>query len=140
AERGIISPGDTLPIFKINIKNIEYSIGMQLCREIRFPEQWKFLASQGADFFLYLTNAVNSESHNLWRSMLISRAAENQRYIVGCNIAHKKQLCPSMIIDPNGDVLKEVVSEKKIVITEELDLNEMNSWYIEQTILKINGM
>jgi predicted amidohydrolase len=35
------------------------TIGVQLCREIVVPEQWRHLADAGAQVFAYLTHAAN---------------------------------------------------------------------------------
>src|SRR6185436_16209286 len=77
-ERGRLCPGDQLPTFGIPHGGGSVTAGVQLCREIRFPEQWQYLATAGAQLFVYLTNAANPrEVDGVWRSHLISRAAEN---------------------------------------------------------------
>ena len=44
---------------------------MQLCREIVFPEQWRYLAEARAQAFIYLTNAVNpAVPAGVWSSHL----------------------------------------------------------------------
>jgi predicted amidohydrolase len=108
-------------------------IGIQLCREIRFPEQWQYLSTQGAEVLVYLTNAVNPKEHlSVWRSHLISRAAENQRFVLSSNTAHVSQHCPTLIISPKGEILEEIVSEETAILRSKLHLSEISNWYLSQ--------
>lgn len=132
-ERGFFKAGDKLDLHKIVIRNREIKIGIQLCREIRFPEQWRWLAISGADMFVYLTNAINGNEIEVWRSHLISRAAENQRFLVSANNAHENQLCPTMLIAPNGKVIEEIISDNPKYIKHKVNLKEVSNWYINQS-------
>jgi omega-amidase len=132
-ERGRLRPGDHLPTFDIPRSEGKVTVGMQLCREIRFPEQWQYLASAGAQMFVYLTNAANPrEAEGVWRSHLISRAAENQRFVVAANIAHPDQHCPSMVVSPRGEVLGELPTGQRGLLRHTLDLSSTGRWYLDQ--------
>ncbi len=53
-----------------------------MCREVRYPEPWRVLATKGARVFAYVNNAIgSSQGFEVWRSHLISRAAETQRFV-----------------------------------------------------------
>lgn len=134
SERGVFTAGDTLPVFAMRFANGAVTVGVQLCREIRFPEQWRALARQGAQVFAYLTYAASPDAPpGVWRSHLISRAAENQRFIVGANTAHPDQHCPTTIISPRGEVLCEAETRQNSeIIRSELDLGELSNWYLDQ--------
>src|ERR1019366_3961180 len=98
-ERKYMSAGSELPVFPMYFEQGHIIAGIQLCREIRYPEQWRYLAMQGIDVFIYLTNAINPVvPPTVWRSHLVSRAAENQRFLLSANVAHPLQHCPTMII------------------------------------------
>ncbi|MEU4625326.1 carbon-nitrogen hydrolase family protein [Actinoplanes sp. NPDC023801] len=128
-ERDRLRPGDHLPTFDIN----GVTAAVQLCREIRFPEQWQHLAASGARFFAYLTNAANPrEPAGVWRSHLISRAAENQRFVLAANIPHPDQHCPSLIVSPRGEVLAELPMGRPGTLRHTIDLTETSDWYLEQ--------
>lgn len=133
-ERGVFIAGDTLPVFPMRFADGTVTVGIQLCREIRFPEQWRALARQGAQVFAYLTYAASSDAPpGVWRSHLISRAAENQRFVVGANTAHADQHCPTTIISPRGEVLCEAETRENIeIIRSALDLAEVADWYLDQ--------
>ncbi len=132
-ERGSMSAGSELPVFPMRFEQGQITVGIQLCREIRFPEQWRYLAMQGAELFLYLTNAANPKERTyIWRSHLISRATENQRFLVGANVAHARQHCPTLIIAPNGEVLDEVEPGSTALLRRTLDLSKNANWYLDQ--------
>jgi predicted amidohydrolase len=132
-ERGLLHPGDHLPTVDIPHPDGNITAGVQLCREIRFPEQWQYLATAGAQLFVYLTNAANTgEAEGVWRSHLISRAAENQRFLASANIAHPDQHCPSMVVSPRGEVLGELPAGRPGLLRHTLKMNEIGSWYLGQ--------
>jgi predicted amidohydrolase len=129
-ERGVFEAGNQLPVYKLKLMDGVVNIGIQLCREIRYPEHWRCLAINGADIFVYLTNAVIGKGLSIWRSHLISRAAENQRFLISSNNAHINQHCPTMLIAPNGEVIEEVVSDKLVTFKRTINLDEVSNWYI----------
>src|SRR5262249_35015604 len=82
SEQGTFRPGDKLPVFDINYEGEPLRLGIQMCREIRYPEQWRVLAAKGAQIIAYVNNAVGSvHGDHVWRAHMISRAAETQRFI-----------------------------------------------------------
>ncbi len=133
-ERGHFQAGSTLPTFTLNFGNLKVTAGMQLCREIRFPEQWQYLARSGAKLLFYLTNAIGDDSVlPVWRSHLISRAAENQRFVIAANNAHAQQKCSTIIINPSGYVLAEIVSATVETQRIHIQLNQVSNWYLSQS-------
>jgi predicted amidohydrolase len=140
-ERGRLRPGDHLPTIDIPHPRGSITAGVQLCREIRFPEQWQYLATAGAQLFVYLTNAANiREPKGVWRSHLISRAAENQRFLASANIAHPDQHCPSMVVSPRGEVLGELAVGRSDVLRRTMNLEETGSWYLGQSCQDVLSM
>ena len=139
-ERAHFQAGATLSTFTLNVGKLHVTAGMQLCREIRFPEQWQHLARAGAQILFYLTNAVGDDAVlPVWRSHLISRAAENQRFVIAANNAHIQQKCPTMIINPAGNVLAEVVSDKIATQRTQIQLNQVSNWYLDQARMDVVG-
>ena len=132
-ERGMFKAGDSLPIFDLNTPNGIVRIGVQLCREIRYPEQWGWLARNGVQVFLHMNNAIgHAKVQPVWRSHLVSRAAETQRFVVSVNNAAQEQICPTIVVAPSGEVLGEVVTEKLGVLRFELELSQVSDWYLHQ--------
>ena len=130
AERGFFDSGKSLPIFSMKEG---LAVGVQLCRELRFPEQWGILARNGAQLFIHLNNAIgDNEIYDIWKSHLISRAAETQRFVVSVNNAGSAQKSPTIIIDPLGKVLVEINSDKLECARIEIDISKISDSLINQ--------
>lgn len=133
SERPDFAPGSMLPVFDIELDGQPVRLGIQMCREIRYPEQWRALAEQGAQVIAYVNNAVGSKTGDaLWRAHMLSRAAETQRFVLGANNAAVDQTCPSMIVAPDGAVLAEVSSGAESSATAALKLDDVSDWVISQ--------
>ncbi|MFI7044050.1 carbon-nitrogen hydrolase family protein [Streptosporangium sandarakinum] len=132
-ERGVLAAGSELPVHRLAVPGGAVDVGMQICREIRFPEQWGYMAHSGAGVFAYLTNAANpDEPSGVWRSHLISRAAENQRWVLAANVADPISHCPTMIVSPRGEVLSEVAGGEPAVLRAAIDTDAASEWYLGQ--------
>jgi predicted amidohydrolase len=132
-ERGRLTPGSALPVFWLQLAAGPVGVGIQLGREILFPEQWQYLAGSGAQLLLYLTNAANpSVPDGVWRSHLVSHAACNQRFVVAANITESRQHCPSAIASPRGEVLGELPSPQSALLRASIDTDECAGWYLSQ--------
>lgn len=132
-ERGRLDAGSAQPVFDLASGAATIGIGVQLCREIRYPEQWHVLARSGAQLLAYLTYAANPrEPAGVWRSHLISRAAETQRFVLAANVAHPDQHCPSMIVSPRGEVLAEALTAGPTALRVEIDLADVRDSYLSQ--------
>jgi predicted amidohydrolase len=132
-ERGRLAAGSVLPVLRMALPAGEVVAGIQLCREIRFPEQWHCLARQGARLLIYLTYAVNpAEPPGVWRAHLISRAAETQRFVLAANVAGPGQHCPTMIVSPRGEVVAEAAPGTTATLRAMLDLGRTRDAYLSQ--------
>ena len=139
-ERGICKAGDCLPLVDMKFESFTARAGIQLCREIRFPEQWQYLARAGAEFFVYMTNAIGAGyALPVWRSHLVSRAAENQRWLLAANNAAVEQQVHTMVIDPRGVVSAETspltstsLADAVSTLHTTIDLSRNSNWYLDQ--------
>jgi predicted amidohydrolase len=132
-ERGRLTAGSVLPVFRLQLPGGPLAAGVQLCREIVFPEQWRYLAAAGAQVFLYLTFAANpAVPAGVWRSHLISHAAASQRFVVAANVADPRQHCPSAIISPRGEVLAELPAGQPGLLRAVIDTADVADWYLGQ--------
>ena len=133
SERGTFVPGNRLPVYEIHHESEAFCLGIQMCREIRYPEQWRVLASKGAQVIAYVNNAVGSiDVDQVWRAHMSSRAAETQRFVIGANNAAPDQKCPSMIVSPSGRVLAEIAIGREGKTEAMLALNEVSDWVLRQ--------
>jgi len=132
-ERGRLTAGSQLPVFRLKLEDGEVTAGVQLCREISFPEQSRYLAGAGAQLFLYLTYAANPAwPPGVWRSHLISHAAASQRFVVAANVADARQHCPSAVISPRGVVLGELPAPQPGLLRVPIDTGECSDHYLSQ--------
>jgi predicted amidohydrolase len=132
-ERSLLAAGSHLPIFNLEIGAEMLAVSPQLCRELRFPDQWHYPAREGAQVFVYLSCAANPrESLDVWRSHLISRAAETQRFVVAVNVARPERHSPTMLVSPSGAVITEARTSKPTIIRAEFDTDLVSDWYISQ--------
>ena len=98
-----------------------------ICYDIRFPEWVRAHTVNGAKaIFVVAEWPLPRLAH--WRHLLISRAIENQCYVIACNRSGKDPnnefAGHSMIIDPWGEVLKEAKKEPEM-ITSTIDLEKV---------------
>jgi predicted amidohydrolase len=104
-----------------------------MCREIRYPEQWRILKKQGARVIFHLNNAINQHD-SIWENLIITRAYENQVFICSVNVASdsSQHNLSSMLISPSGSILfksnPQIFQTKKI----EINLKEVSNSFIEQ--------
>ncbi len=133
AERARFRPGEELRVFEVPFASGPIEVGVQLCRELRFPEQWRWLAERGARLFLHLNHGQgDSTAFETWRSLLIARAAENQRFLASANAASASPHCPSMAVAPDGAVVLELSPGSTDVKRADLDLDRTADWYLGQ--------
>mgnify|MGYP003115896551 CR=1 FL=1 len=133
SEQETFTPGQSLPVFSVQTETGNILLGIQMCREIRYPEQWRVLALKGAQIIAYPNNAVESANGDaVWRAHLISRAAETQRFVLGANAPSDTQLCPSAILSPKGDVIAQTHPEETGMATTSINTDEVSNWVIDQ--------
>ncbi|CAN5544041.1 carbon-nitrogen hydrolase family protein [soil metagenome] len=80
-----------------------FTVGLQTCYDIRFPEVSRRLVDAGADLVLVPAEWVRGplkEAH--WRTLLTSRALENTIYVAGADHAPPVGVGNSMVVDPMG--------------------------------------
>ncbi|WP_108670189.1 carbon-nitrogen family hydrolase [Peribacillus acanthi] len=92
-----------------------------ICYDIRFPEWIRKHTSQGAEIlFVCAEWPLPRLSH--WRTLLISRAIENQAFVIACNRSgHDPNNIfagHSMVIDPWGNVIAEAGEGEELLIAE----------------------
>lgn len=107
-------------------------LGLTICYDLRFPNQFKKLAQNGAgaitvpSAFTYKTG----EAH--WHSLLRARAIENSCYILapaqcGFHPRNRQTYGHSLIIDPWGKILAEASEDKEEFIMAEIDMAKVNT-------------
>lgn len=118
-----LEPGEAKGLFKLE----DTLCAGLICYDIRFPEWVRVHTAQGAEIlFICAEWPLARLSH--WRALLISRAIENQCYVVACNRAGSDPTHTfaghSMIIDPWGEILCEA-GEEEAILTGDIDLHKV---------------
>ena len=105
------------------------TMGLSICYDLRFPELYRGLASQGAHviFVPSAFTAFTGQAH--WETLLRARAIENQAYVIAPDQFGKAPKSfethgHSMIIDPWGEILAQLADGSGLV-TAEIDLDHL---------------
>ena len=80
-----------------------FTVGLQTCYDIRFPEVTRLLAEAGADLVVVPSQWVRGplkEAH--WRTLVTARAIENTLYVAAADHAPPSGAGNSMVVDPMG--------------------------------------
>lgn len=122
-EHRYLQPGEAKGLFTLD----DTVCAGLICYDIRFPEWVRAHTSLGAEvLFISAEWPLQRLSH--WRSLLISRAIENQCCVVACNRtgADPSNVFAghSMIIDPWGDIIAEA-GEGEEILSGVIDLQKV---------------
>lgn len=110
-EDEFFSGGNTV----LSCKYKDFSIGVQICYDLRFPEPFQVLSRSTSLIIVPANWPERRRSH--WNTLLKARAIENQVYIAGINCRGEMggltYSGDSQLINPNGEVC-----EAKIITLE----------------------
>ncbi len=120
--------GERLPVFPCG----EWTVGLQICFDMRFPENWRILRLKGAELVLHLSNASRSAA---WKVPVLegavrSRAAENGMFVVSANDARPPQMMVSSICGPDGRDLARAAENEETLIFAELDRSAVKDEFL----------
>ena len=100
-ESAWVRPGDVEPPETFAFGG--FTVGLQTCYDLRFPEVTRRLVDAGADLVLVPSEWVRGplkEQH--WRTLITARALENTVYLAAADHAPPIGVGNSMIVDPMG--------------------------------------
>lgn len=114
----------------ITVNAEEFTFGLTICYDLRFPEIYRSLMKKGADVFLIPSAFTLNTGRDHWETLLKARAIENLSYVIAPSLWGKSSdkivnNGRSMIIDPWGNVLA-TAPDKDCVIFGKLDKNYLN--------------
>jgi deaminated glutathione amidase len=101
-------------------------LGMAICFDLRFPELFRHLAEQGAEWICLPSAFTETTGRAHWEPLLRARAIENQVYMVaaaqvGMHASGRKTFGHSMIVDPWGTVLANAKTLADCFVMAEID-------------------
>ena len=125
SESNVIKEGNK----PVTVKTPLGCLGLTICYDLRFPELYRKLTHMGAEIFLVPSAFTYTTGNAHWEVLLRARAIENQAYViaaaqVGDHPGGRRTFGHSMIIDPWGQVLSEVVEDDGIAIAD-IDLTKV---------------
>lgn len=90
---------DAAPVFAFG----GFTVGLQTCYDVRFPEVTRRLVDAGADLVLLPSEWVRGplKEHH-WRTLVTARAIENTVYVAAADHAPPIGAGNSMVVDPMG--------------------------------------
>ena len=117
-ESKIFKPGKKIKTYKLPWGKIGFSI----CYDLRFPHMFREMSKKGCNFLCVPSAFTQTTGKKHWHSLLKARAIENFCYIFapaqgGLHNNKRKTFGHSLIISPDGKIIKELNSIKEGVIT-----------------------
>jgi predicted amidohydrolase len=98
-------------------------LGMTVCYDLRFPQLFRVLAQQGAQFIAVPSSFQRQTGIAHWHTLLRARAIENAAYILapamcGEHPGNRQTYGHALIVDPWGEVLADGGDEQGIIFAE----------------------
>jgi nitrilase len=125
-ESDTFEPGDRV----VTVDTPAGRLGMAVCYDLRFPELFRALREQGAEW-VCLPSAFTWQTGDAhWHPLIRARAIENQVWVVapgqgGQNSERRKTYGHSLICDPWGRVVTELDEGPGLVVAD-LDMEKLN--------------
>jgi predicted amidohydrolase len=96
-----------------------FSIGLETCYDLRFPEVTRILVDAGADIVLVPAEWVRGplKEHH-WRTLVTARALENTIYVAAADHTPPSGVGNSMVVDPSGVEIVTIGEERGVAIAE----------------------
>jgi predicted amidohydrolase len=112
-------PGTELAVARVE----DWSVGLTVCYDVRFPELYRILALEGAELATVPAHFTTPTGKDHWHVLLRARAIENQFYVaaagqVGETLKGKPAYGRSLIVDPWGIVLAQAPDEETVIVAE----------------------
>jgi predicted amidohydrolase len=120
-EQQLLTPGDEVVVAETELGRL----GMAVCYDLRFPEQFRRMTDMGATIFV-VASAWPHPRVEAWTTLLHARAIENQAVVIAANgagPARGASLCGrSAIVDPWGVTIAAAGTDPA-ELTAEVDLS-----------------
>jgi nitrilase len=118
-ESASMDPGDQ----PVTIDSPAGCLGLSICYDLRFPELYRRLAYEGAEWFSVPAAFTFATGTAHWHTLLRARAIENLAYVVaagqhGTHPNGRMTFGHSLIVDPWGRVVAEQESGDGVVVAE----------------------
>ena len=107
-ESETIEAGEQPGIVKISINGADWTLGLSICYDLRFPELYRALGQVDCHIIPAAFTYTTGKDH--WEILLRARAIENQCYVLasaqgGIHQNQRRTWGNTMLIDPWGNIL-----------------------------------
>ena len=103
-------------------------LGLSICYDLRFPEQYRLLAMAGAEVLFVPAGFTMNTGRDHWETLLRARAIENGCFVIAPNQTGRKpknqSYGRSMVVDPWGTVIAQA-SDGPGLIFADIDLDRI---------------
>ena len=128
SDKETFTPGRELPVARAG----DWTVALQICYDMRFPENWRILRRKGAELVIHL---VTASMHSPWKVPVLegamrSRAAENGMFVVSANDARAPQMMVSCACDPEGRDLARAPVDQECMLFAELDRSRLSTQHL----------
>ena len=118
-ESETIEAGSTPGILKISHQQQDWSFGLSICYDLRFPELYRALGPVDCHIIPAAFTHTTGKAH--WEILLRARAIENQCYVLasaqgGTHPNQRRTWGHSMLIDPWGSVLTDLPEGEGFIV------------------------
>ena len=131
-ESETIEAGEIPGIVKITANNAEWTFGLSICYDLRFPELYRALGQVDCHIIPAAFTYTTGKDH--WEILLRARAIENQCYVLasaqgGIHQNQRRTWGNTMLIDPWGSVLSTLAEGEGFIsgVLSKDKLNEVRS-------------
>ena len=108
-----------------NIKVVKLpwgKLGLSICYDLRFPNMYRKMSKKGAIFLSIPSAFTETTGRRHWHTLLKARAIENFSYVfapgqAGKHCNGRKTYGHSMIVSPDGKILKELGKREGVITT-----------------------
>jgi nitrilase len=127
-ESETIEAGEQPGIVKISMHGVQWTFGLSICYDLRFPELYRALGQVDCHIIPAAFTYTTGKDH--WEILLRARAIENQCYVLasaqgGIHQNQRRTWGNTMLIDPWGDILA-TLPEGEGFISGILSKNKLN--------------
>ena len=120
----------------IKVVNLPWGkLGLSICYDLRFPNMYRKMSKKGAIYLSIPSAFTETTGKRHWHTLLKARAIENFSYVfapgqAGKHCNGRKTYGHSMIVSPDGKILKEFTPEDKGEVYSIPTLfNHNNKWH-----------
>lgn len=104
------------------------TFGVQICRDLVFPEQWQALKKKGAQIIFQANNAIKPYD-DVWEHLVVARAVENQLFVASANNCASPGELTSYLVAPSGKQILKAAKQQEELLSARIDLVNHDSPY-----------